>query len=93
VGTALLAALVWVICDAAGLNVWISTGVAFLVAYTVRVLAMYRGWEEPMPKEPPGVYAHEHERPPLGPKLKGKSEQELRDLGLLPEDSQEEDEA
>jgi uncharacterized membrane protein YeiH len=54
VGTALLAAVVWVICDAAGLNAWISAGVAFVVAYTVRVLAMWRGWEEPMPKEPPG---------------------------------------
>lgn len=32
VGTAVLASLVWVICDATGLNVWICAGVAFLVA-------------------------------------------------------------
>jgi hypothetical protein len=92
VGTALLAALVWVICDAAGLNVWISTGVAFLVAYTVRVLAMYRGWEEPMPKEPPGVYAHEHERPLLGPKLRASPSRSFETSGSSPR-SQEEDEA
>ena len=30
---------------------------------------------------------------PCWPKLKGKSEQELRDLGLLPEDGQDKDEA
>jgi uncharacterized membrane protein YeiH len=91
VGTALLAALVWVICDAAGLNNWVSASVAFVVAYTVRVLAMWRGWEEPMPKQPPGVYPHADERPLLGPKLTGKSEQELRDLGLLPDDDPDED--
>ncbi len=93
VGTALLAGIVWAICDTAGLNSWLSTGVAFLVAYTVRVLALYRGWEEPMVKEPPGVHPHDDARPLLGPKLTGKSEQELRDLGLLAEDGPDEDEA
>lgn len=43
VGTALLAAVAWVICHAAGLNDWISAGVAFVAAYTVRMLAMWRG--------------------------------------------------
>ena len=89
-GTALLAALVWVTCDAADLNDWVSASVAFVVAYTVRVLAMWRGWEEPMPKQPPGVHPHADERPLLGPKLTGKSEQELRDLGLLPDDGPDE---
>jgi uncharacterized membrane protein YeiH len=67
VGTALLGAFVWVICDAAGLNNWISTGVAFVVAYTIRVLAMWRGWEEPMPKQPPAVHPHDDGRPCSGP--------------------------
>jgi uncharacterized membrane protein YeiH len=93
VGTALLAGIVWAICDTAGLKSWLSTGVAFLVAYTVRVLAMYRGWEEPMVKEPPGVHPHDDARPLLGPKLTGKSEQERRDLGLIAEDGPDEDEA
>ena len=92
-GTALLAAFAWVICDAAGLNNWISTGIAFVVAYTIRVLAMWRGWEEPMPKQAPGVHPHDDGRPLLGPKLKGKSEQELRNLGLLDDDGRDEDEA
>jgi uncharacterized membrane protein YeiH len=85
VGTALLAAGVWIVCDSAGLNVWICAGMAFAVGYTVRVLAMWRGWEEPMPKAPPGVNVSIDERPRLGSKLTGKSERELRDLGLLPE--------
>lgn len=92
VGTALLAAVVWVICDAAGLNVWVCAGIAFVVAYTTRVVAMYRGWEEPLPKEPPGVHQRDDGRPRLGPKLKGKSEQELRALGLLPEEHPDTDE-
>ncbi len=93
VGTALLAGVVWAICDAADLNVWICAAIAFVVAYTVRVLAMYRGWEEPLAKEPPGVVVHDNARPMLGPKLKGKSKQELRDLGLLAEDGPDEDKA
>ena len=63
VGTALLAAIVWVVCDTAGLNHWISAGVAFVVAYTVRMLAMWRGWEEPMPKEPQGAPARRRPTP------------------------------
>ena len=90
-GTALLAAAAWVICHAAGLNDWISAGVAFVVAYTVRMLAMWRGWEEPMPKQPKSVNLHDDSRRLLGPKLKGTSEQEPRDLGLPPEDSPDED--
>lgn len=91
-GTALLAAIVWVVCDTTDLNHWINAVVAFAVAYTVRVLAMLRGWEEPMPKQTPGVRSDDDGRPLLGPKLRGKSEQELRDLGLLAEDGQDQDE-
>lgn len=35
-----------------------------------------------MPKQPKSVNLHDDSRPLLGPKLKGTSEQELRDLGL-----------
>ena len=88
VGTALLAAFVWVICDTIGLHAWICASVAFVVAYAVRVLALYRGWEEPMPKQPADLTVRDdRNRPLLGPKLKGNSTQELRDLGLLHEDS------
>ena len=46
-----------------------------------------------MPKQTPGVRPHDDGRPLLGPKPRGKSEQELRDLGLLAEDGPDQDEA
>ena len=53
-----------------------------MIGYTVRVTALYRGWEEPLAKEPAGVYKHDDGRPLLGRKLKGKSVRELESLGL-----------
>jgi len=85
VTTALLTGAVWVICDAAGLNAWWSAGISFVIGFTFRILALYRGWEEPLAKEPTGVYQHSDGRPLLGRKLAGKSQRELKDLGLLVE--------
>jgi uncharacterized membrane protein YeiH len=85
VSTALLTGIVWVICDAAGLGTWWSAGIAFVAGFTVRTLALYRGWEEPLAKAPAGVYKHDDGRPLLGRKIAGKSQRELRDLGLLVE--------
>jgi len=82
VGIALLTGAVWVACDAAGLGTWWSAGIAFVVGFTVRLLALYRGWEEPLAKEPTGVYQHSDGRPLLGRKLAGKSVREMHDLGL-----------
>jgi len=75
--------LIWVICDGAGLNAWWSAGISFVIGFTVRMLALYRGWEEPLAKEPAGVYQHSDGRPLLGRKIAGKSRRELHDLGLL----------
>ena len=86
VAIAALTGLVWVICDAAGLNAWWSAGISFAVGFTVRLLALYRGWEEPLAKEPAGVYQHSDGRPLLGRKIAGKSRRELHDLGLLVEE-------
>jgi hypothetical protein len=61
-------------------------GVGVPPKHFVRVLALFRGWEEPLAKEPAGVYQHSDGRPLLGRKLKGKSQRELPDLGLLVED-------
>jgi hypothetical protein len=47
---------------------------------------MYRGWEEPLAEGPAGVYVH-GDRPLLGSKIKGKSESELRALGLWVDES------
>jgi uncharacterized membrane protein YeiH len=80
---AALTGLVWLICDAAGLGTWWSVAIAFVIGFTARVLALYRGWEEPLAKEPVGVYQHSDGRPLLGRKIAGKSQRELHDLGLV----------
>ena len=71
--------------EALGLNTWVCALIALVIGYTVRVIALYRAWEEPLAKEPRGVYLHSDGRPMLGRKLKGKSKRELRDLGLVVE--------
>ena len=82
IGTAALTGLIWLICYAAGLNTWWSAGISFAIGFTVRLLALYLGWEEPLAKEPTGVYQHSNHRPLLGRKIAGKSKRELKDLGL-----------
>jgi uncharacterized membrane protein YeiH len=87
VSIAALTGFVWVLCDSAGLPIWASALIAFAVGYTVRVLALYNAWEEPLAKEPKGVYQHDDGRPLLGRKLKGKSARELAYLGLTVDDA------
>ena len=82
VGIALLTGLAFVVCDSTGLGIWWCAGIAFVIGFTVRLLALYRGWEEPLAKEPAGVYQHSDGRPLLGRKLAGKSVREMHDLGL-----------
>ena len=85
VAIAALTGLVWILCDWAGLNTWACAGIAFVIGFTLRLAALYRGWEEPLATEPTGVYQHSDGRPLLGRKLQGKSVREMRDLGLVPE--------
>ena len=89
VGTALLTGLIWVLCITAGLNTWVSAVIALVIGYTFRVVALYRAWEEPLAKEPAGVYLHDDGRPMLGRKLKGKSQREMKSLGLDVDDTAE----
>ena len=86
VAIALLTGIIWVLCDSAGLNTWVSAAIAFAIGYTVRMVALYRAWEEPLAAEPKGVYRHDDGRPMLGRKLKGKSQRELASLGLALDD-------
>jgi hypothetical protein len=79
---ALLTGISWVVCDSAGLSTGLSALIAFVVGYTIRVLALYYAWKEPLAKEPKGVYRHDDGRPMLGRKLKGKSVREMASLGL-----------
>ncbi len=85
---AALTGLVWVLTYWATGNTWVAAGVAFLGGYTLRVLALWYAWEEPLAVEPHGVYQHSDGRPLLGRKLHGKSQRELRDLGLVVEDKE-----
>lgn len=90
VAIAALTGLVWIVLDAAGLTAldgWAAYVLAAAFGYTLRVLALYRGWEEPLAREPEGVYLHSDGRPLLGRKIHGKSEREMRDLGLVVENT------
>jgi uncharacterized membrane protein YeiH len=83
VSIAALTGLLWILVTWAGAGTWLATIVAFAIGFTLRMLALYRGWEEPLASEPQGVYQHSDGRPLLGRKLAGKSQRELRDLGLV----------
>ncbi len=83
--TALVTAGVWVACHAAGLGPWPAAGISFAVGFTLRVAALYLGWQVPLAKEPAGVYLHSDGRPLLGRKIQGKSVREMKDLGLTVE--------
>lgn len=85
--TAALTGLIWVLTYAAAHNTWIAAGVAFIIGFSVRMAALYYSWEEPLASEPKGVYEHSDGRPLLGRKIKGKSKRELRDLGLVVDES------
>jgi uncharacterized membrane protein YeiH len=86
VATAALTGAIWILAYGLGASTWVAMGFAWAVGFTVRVAALYRGWEEPLPAGPTGVVLHPEKRPLLGRKLHGKSQQELRDLGLLVEE-------
>ncbi|HVP74674.1 MAG TPA: TRIC cation channel family protein [Gaiellaceae bacterium] len=85
VAIALLTGVVWILATQAGAGPWLAAGISFVVGFTVRMVALYLAWEEPLAKEPKGVYMHDDGRPMLGRKLAGKSQRELRDLGLVVE--------
>jgi uncharacterized membrane protein YeiH len=85
VTTALMTGVIWIACDAIGFNTWVSAGISFVIGFTFRVAALYGAWEEPLASEPAGVYRHDDGRPMLGRKLKGKSEREMKELGLTVE--------
>lgn len=85
IGTALLTGLVWILVYQAGAGTWWAAGIAFAAGFVFRLLALFYGWEEPLPKEPKGVVVHK-DSVLFGRKLSGKSQRELADLGLVVED-------
>ena len=85
VGTAVLTSVVWLLLYWAGAGTWWAAGIAFAVGFAFRLAALYRGWEEPLAREPKGIVVHK-DHVLLGRKLSGKSQRELYDLGLVVED-------
>ncbi|GAA3861944.1 hypothetical protein GCM10022381_02760 [Leifsonia kafniensis] len=79
--------LVWILLDATGMPYWGSVLIAFAAGFGARILALYRGWEEPLAVGAQGVLIHADRRPLLGRKLQHKSKEELRMLGLTVEDA------
>ena len=91
VTTAALTGLVWIVVYSLGGREPLAAGAAFAAGFTLRVLALYYGWEEPLASEPKGVVKHGDGRPLLGRKIAGKSRRELHDLGLTVQDGQSKD--
>ena len=56
--TALLTGLGWILVYWAGAGTWGATGIAFALGFAFGLLALYRGWEEPLPQEAKGVIIH-----------------------------------
>ena len=86
VSIAALTGAVWIVASWAGAGSWLAAGISFAIGFTVRLAALYRAWEEPLAREPAGVYLHSEGRPLLGRKIAHKSKRELQDLGLVVDD-------
>jgi len=70
VGTAVLASVVYVVCDAGlGLSIWPATLISFTIGFVFRYAAMLLQWEEPEPWAPPEL-ATEGERPRVQDQLR-----------------------
>jgi uncharacterized membrane protein YeiH len=82
VAAAAVTGIAWIIADSLGAGTWLAAGIGFAFGFTLRLTALYRGWEEPLAGRPAGVHHHGDGRPLFGRKLAGKSPEELRDLGL-----------
>jgi len=53
VGTAVLTSVVYVACYWSGLDIVPATIISFVVGFGFRLTALFKGWEEPEPKEQP----------------------------------------
>jgi uncharacterized membrane protein YeiH len=53
VGTAVLTSAVYVICYWSGLSIIPATLISFVVGFSFRITALFKGWEEPEPKDQP----------------------------------------
>jgi uncharacterized membrane protein YeiH len=55
VGTAVLAAVLYIVATGLGLSIWPAALITFAIAFVFRLAALLSGWEEPEPWEPAAV--------------------------------------
>ncbi|MGO9645127.1 MAG: TRIC cation channel family protein [Candidatus Bathyarchaeia archaeon] len=79
VGTAVLASVVYIVCYFAGLSFVHGALVAFAIAFTFRMMALLKGWEEPEPYGQPKT-TPETKPETLGAHLKEEFGGEKREL-------------
>src|SRR5208282_1514189 len=68
VGTAVLTSVVYVICYYSGLSIGPASLISFLVGFSFRITALFKGWEEPEPEDQPRP--PESDRKTLGAAIK-----------------------
>jgi uncharacterized membrane protein YeiH len=74
VGTAVLTSAVYVVCYWSGLSIIPATLISFVVGFSFRITALYKGWEEPEPKDQPNL-PPEPPRKTLGTAIKEEVEE------------------
>lgn len=74
VGTAVLTSVVYVVCYWSGLDIVPATLISFIFGFGFRLAALFKGWEEPEPKDQPNIGV-EKERKRLGDTLKEEREE------------------
>lgn len=80
--TAIITAVVWMICNAINVYEPVAYIAAFGVGFSFRLLALFHAYEEPLAKEPSEAYLPDDGRPRLGRKLDKNSERELKAIGI-----------
>lgn len=61
VGSAVISASVFVVCDRLGLSIWPATLIAFAFGFAFRLAANRWRWEEPLPRTPRGEHEDQSE--------------------------------
>jgi hypothetical protein len=70
VGTAVITSVVYLVCAKyLALAIWPASLVAFAAGFFFRLAALWRAWEEPMPRVPPEVLGEVKERQTLAEKM------------------------
>lgn len=82
--TAIITAIIWLVCNSLGLPAAASVIIAFGIGFSFRLIALYTASEEPLAKEPADAYKPDDGRPKLGRKLKKESVREMESIDVNP---------